>query len=53
MSEFAEIPAPLFEALANNEADGNGAASEESEEMLSAKYMYYDDRASTRESSET
>jgi geranylgeranyl reductase family protein len=53
MSEFAEIPPPLFEALANQEADGNGRAGEESKETLSAKYLYYDDRVSARESSET
>jgi geranylgeranyl reductase family protein len=53
MSEFAEIPPPLFEALANHEADGNGTASEESKEMLSAKYIYFDDRASVQESTET
>jgi flavin-dependent dehydrogenase len=53
MSEFAEIPPPLFEALPNQKANGNGTAGEESKEMLSAKYLYYDDRASAQESSET
>ena len=44
MSDFAVIPAPLFEqfvsAEANGKADGNGLP----EEVLSAKYVYYDDR---------
>src|SRR5215468_9050280 len=39
MSEFAEIPAPLFEAL-----DGSEPASENGE-SLSAQYRYYDDRS--------
>ena len=44
MSEFAEIPPPLYEQL-----DGSMVAQvptpEESELLLSAKYMYFDDRS--------
>lgn len=49
MSEFAEIPPPLYEQV-----DGTMApqtpTTEESELLLSAKYMYFDDRASAPES---
>ena len=47
MSEFAEIPPPLYEQLAGSEADGNASATAEPPEVLSAKYRYYDDRAAT------
>jgi flavin-dependent dehydrogenase len=44
MSDFVEIPEPLFEQFisgeGNGKADGNGLP----EEVLSAKYVYYDDR---------
>ncbi len=45
MSEFAEIPPPLYEEFLS--ADGEGSASEDGESMqgLSAKYMYFDERA--------
>ena len=52
MSEFAEIPPPLFEELANTESDGKALSRAEPDEMLSAKYMYYDDRELARKSSE-
>jgi flavin-dependent dehydrogenase len=42
MSEFAEIPPPLYEQL-----DGDGhreGVKPDPEEILSAKYMYFDDR---------
>jgi flavin-dependent dehydrogenase len=46
MSDFVEIPEPLFEQFvsgeSNGKADGNGLP----EEVLSAKYVYYDDRSS-------
>lgn len=49
MSEFAEIPPPLYEQV-----DGTMApqtpTTEESDLLLSAKYMYFDDRASAPES---
>ncbi|MGA9772245.1 MAG: NAD(P)/FAD-dependent oxidoreductase [Blastocatellia bacterium] len=54
MSEFAEIPPPLYEQIA--ESDSESGASEyrkaESEEILAAKYMQYDDRAAAQESKE-
>jgi flavin-dependent dehydrogenase len=43
LSEFAEIPPPLYEQVPVIESKGNGSA--ESEEIFSAKYRYYDDRA--------
>ncbi|HWQ31774.1 MAG TPA: NAD(P)/FAD-dependent oxidoreductase [Blastocatellia bacterium] len=48
MSEFAEIPPPLFEQVAR--AEGSEAAAQGPEEMLSAKYQYYDDRVTARDS---
>ncbi len=49
MSEFAEIPPPLYEQV-----DGTMVAQtptpEESDLLLSAKYLYYDDRAGAPES---
>lgn len=53
MSEFAEIPQPLFEQLAKGEADGEAMASAEPNEILSAKYLYYDDREIAQTSNET
>lgn len=46
MSDFAEIPPPLYEHFLV-ESNGNGRAVEEkeSEKALSAKYVYFDDRA--------
>ena len=43
MSDFAEIPPPLYEQLAALESN-TAATGEESPEVLSAKYVYYDDR---------
>ena len=47
MADFVEIPEPLFEQFisgeGNGKADGNGLP----EEVLSAKYVYYDDRSFT------
>ncbi|MEW6209137.1 MAG: NAD(P)/FAD-dependent oxidoreductase [Acidobacteriota bacterium] len=51
LSEFAEIPPPLYEQVPRAESRGNGSA--ESEETLSAKYLYYDDRAQERETAPT
>jgi flavin-dependent dehydrogenase len=48
MSEFAEIPPPLFEELANREEDDKELSSAEPKEILSAKYMYYDERGIAR-----
>jgi flavin-dependent dehydrogenase len=51
MSEFAEIPAPLYEqVIAQGLTNGNGKVeAKESAETLSAKYVYYDDRAAAQE----
>ncbi|HKY03610.1 MAG TPA: hypothetical protein VJQ56_01905, partial [Blastocatellia bacterium] len=48
MSEFAVIPPPLFEELAVEQSEGA-----EPHDILSAKYLYYDDRAMPQESSES
>jgi Tryptophan halogenase len=53
MSEFAEIPPPLYEMLARAETNGNATVNSESQEVLSAKYQYYDDRAAAQESKGT
>jgi flavin-dependent dehydrogenase len=45
MSEFAEIPPPLFEELADGVADPDAITNAESQEFLSAKYAYFDDLA--------
>src|SRR5215469_2730103 len=50
MSEFAEIPPPLYEQLTRFEADGNVTRPADAQEILSAKYQYYDDRAAANES---
>jgi len=43
MSEFAEIPPPLYEQLDGTMAQQTPTA-EESDILLSAKYLFYDDR---------
>jgi geranylgeranyl reductase family protein len=46
MSEFAEIPPPLYEQIPFAENGSNGSANAKlQEEVLSAKYVQYDDRA--------
>ncbi len=50
MSEFAEIPPPLYEQLARAEPNGNAPVNAESPEILSARYQYFDDRAAAQES---
>jgi flavin-dependent dehydrogenase len=45
MSEFAEIPPPLYEQVDGTLAPETPTA-EESDLLLSAKYMFFDDRAS-------
>ncbi|HEY7546957.1 MAG TPA: NAD(P)/FAD-dependent oxidoreductase [Blastocatellia bacterium] len=47
LSEFAEIPPPLYEQVPFSESDRKQL--EELRELLSAKYMYYDDRAAGQE----
>src|SRR5262245_20945566 len=49
MSDFAEIPPPLYEQVARAESNGNGAGDTTSQEVLSAKYQYYDDRGAAQE----
>jgi geranylgeranyl reductase family protein len=51
MSEFAEIPPPLYEqVIAQGLTNGNRKAeATEATETLSAKYVYYDDRAAAQE----
>ncbi|MBI3652235.1 MAG: tryptophan 7-halogenase [Acidobacteria bacterium] len=50
MSEFAEIPSPLYEQIvAQGLSKANGEATE-APEILAAKYLYYDDRAVPSES---
>jgi hypothetical protein len=49
MSDFAEIPPPLYEQVAHAERNGNGAGDKTSQEALSAKYQEYDDRAAAQE----
>jgi flavin-dependent dehydrogenase len=43
LSEFAEIPQPIWEQVVAQAANGNGANGKEPEERLSAKYTYFDD----------
>lgn len=54
MSEFAEIPPPIYEQLASSDSESgsNGHRKAEAEEILAAKYMYYDDRAAAQKSKE-
>jgi flavin-dependent dehydrogenase len=52
MSDFAEIPVPLVEELGRSASNGSGngkegSEKEGSEEVLTAKYLYYDDRVAT------
>lgn len=49
MSEFAEIPPPLYEQVAGQSADAAQANAAETKEALSAKYAYYDDRGTAQE----
>ncbi|HSB11327.1 MAG TPA: NAD(P)/FAD-dependent oxidoreductase [Blastocatellia bacterium] len=53
LSEFAEIPPPLYEQLPASGVSGNGSREAEPEEALSAQYQYYDDRAAQQESTES
>jgi len=52
LSEFAEIPPPLYEKLPAPEANGNGSRDAALHEVLSAQYLYYDDRGLKQESTE-
>jgi len=48
LSEFAEIPPPLYEQLPASDVSGNDSREAERDEVLSAQYQYYDDRAATQ-----
>jgi geranylgeranyl reductase family protein len=50
MSEFAEIPPPLWEQIAGLASNGQAQASNDASEPLTAKYVYYDDRAAKQQS---
>jgi len=52
LSEFAEIPPPLYEQLPAAEINGNGSTGAAPDEILSAQYQYYDDRAAKQEAKE-
>jgi flavin-dependent dehydrogenase len=52
MSDFAEIPAPLFEQVAVSDDRNGESVGDEPREVLSAKYVDYDDRVLAGESSE-
>lgn len=51
LSEFAQIPPPLYEKVPS-QANGNGSRDAATHEVLSAQYLYYDDRAAKQESKE-
>jgi geranylgeranyl reductase family protein len=48
LSEFAEIPPPLYEQLPASDVSDNGSREADRDEVLSAQYQYYDDRAATQ-----
>jgi flavin-dependent dehydrogenase len=50
MSEFAEIPPPLYEQVAHLEAGSNESQNGGSKDALSAQYLYYDDREAEKKS---
>jgi flavin-dependent dehydrogenase len=52
MSDFAQIPPPLWEQLAQTETNGGAPKEDGSQEALSAKYQYYDDRAAAAHGAE-
>lgn len=52
LSEFAEIPPPLYEKVPASQGNGNGSRDAAKHEVLSAQYLYYDDRAAKQESKE-
>ena len=53
MSEFAEIPPPLYEEYLSKNGNGSSSVNAESEPILSARYMYFDDRAAKQDSKES
>ena len=52
LSDFAEIPPPLYEQLPASEVSGNGSRDAAPHEILSAQYQYYDDRTAKQKSAE-
>jgi hypothetical protein len=52
LSEFAEIPPPLYEKVPASQGNGNGSQDAALHEVLAAQYLYYDDRAAKQESKE-
>ena len=50
MADFAIIPPPLYELLDNDKSSGFPTTTPGEEEILSAKYQYYDDRPVLQES---
>src|SRR6266404_785197 len=48
LSEFAEIPPPLYEQLPASDVSGDDSREAERDVVLSAQYQYYDDRAATQ-----
>ena len=53
LSEFAEIPPPLYEQLPASETSGNGKRDAKPHEILSAQYLYYDDLTRAQESKDS
>jgi len=53
MSEFAEIPPPLYEEFLTSNGDVDPSVIPEPGQVLSAKYLYFDDRESMRKSTES
>jgi len=49
MAEFADIPPPLYEQLDGSPIEVRTPTAEEADIMLSAKYMYFDDRDASPE----
>jgi flavin-dependent dehydrogenase len=50
MADFAVIPPPLYEALDDSAPDLETLVKPDPEEILSAKYMYFEDRGAVQES---
>jgi geranylgeranyl reductase family protein len=53
MSEFAEIPPPIYESVGSFDVSDKASANGKPEEILSAKYVYYDDKAVSQELKES
>src|SRR6266705_2315367 len=53
MSEFAEIPPPLYEEFLSADGNGDPSVTPEPGQVLSAKYLYFDDRVPALKSTES